>query len=77
MTCGICMTKYKLIINKARCIDCGASTGQCPTHAKTLSQLLNWNGEGTHGVFSDDTHDRVKQLIRACPVKAIIIEKIE
>jgi ferredoxin len=72
------MTKYKLIINRARCIDCGVSAGQCPTHAKTLSQLLNHNRRGTCiGVFSEDEYDRVKQLAKACPVKAIIIEKIE
>ena len=72
------MTKYRLIINRTRCIDCGVSTGQCPTHAKTLSQLLNQNSTGTCiGVFSDDKHDRIKQLAKACFVKAIIIEKIE
>jgi ferredoxin len=72
------MTKYRLIINRKRCIDCGVSTGQCPTHAKILSQLLNQNRRGTCiGVFSEDKYDRVKQLAKACPVKAIIIEKIE
>jgi ferredoxin len=29
------------------------------------------------GVFSEDIYERVKQLAEACPVKAIIIEKIE
>jgi ferredoxin len=72
------MTKYRLIINRTRCIDCGVSTGQCPTHAKTLSLLLNQNRKGTRiGVFSEDKYDDVKQLAKACPVKAIIIEKIE
>jgi ferredoxin len=72
------MAKYRLIINKTRCIECGVSTGQCPTHAKTLSQLLNQNRRGICiGVFSGDKYDRVKQLANACPVKAIVIEKIE
>lgn len=72
------MTKYRLIINRTRCIDCGVSTGHCPTHAKTLSQLLNQNrNDPCIGVFSEDKYDRVKQLAKACPVKAIIIEKIE
>ena len=72
------MTKYRLIINRTRCIDCGVSTGHCPTHAKTLSQLLNQNRRGNCiGVFSEDKYDRVKQLAKACPVKAMIIEKIE
>jgi len=71
------MTKYRVIINRDRCVDCGISTGQCPTHAKTLSQLLSQNREGNAGVFSDDICDRVKKLAEACPIKAIIIEKIE
>jgi ferredoxin len=33
----ICMTKYRLIIKRTRCIDCGVSTGQCPTHAKAIT----------------------------------------
>lgn len=71
------MTRYKVTINRDRCVDCGISTGQCPTHAKTLSQLLNQNRTGTFGgVFSEDRYDRVKQLAKACPVKAIKIEKI-
>ena len=45
---------------------------------KILSQLLSQNREGVSvGVFSEDIYDRVKQLAKACPVKAIIIEKIE
>jgi len=71
------MTKYKLIINKARCVECGVSTGQCPTHAKTLSQLLSQNRKGACGVFSEDKYDRVKQLAKACPVNAIEIARIE
>jgi ferredoxin len=72
------MTKYKLIINKTRCVECGVSTGQCPTHAKTLSQLLDQNRKGACiGVFSEDKYGRVKQLAKACPVKALIIEKVE
>jgi len=72
------MTKYKVTINRDRCVDCGTSTGQCPTHAKTLSQLLSQHREGVSvGVFSKDIYDRVKQLAEACPVKAITIEKIE
>jgi ferredoxin len=72
------MTKYKVIINRDRCVDCGISTGQCPTHAKTLSQLLSQNRQGIFiGVFSEDIYDQVRYLAKACPAKAIIIEKIE
>jgi len=72
------MTKYKVIINRNRCIDCGISTGQCPTQAKTLSKLLSQNREGESiGVFSEDIYNQVKQLAEACPAKAITIEKIK
>jgi ferredoxin len=72
------MAKYRVVINRDRCIDCGISTGRCPTHARTLSQLLSQNREGVFlGVFSEDIYDRVKQLVGACPAKAITIEKIE
>jgi ferredoxin len=72
------MTEYKVIINRNRCIDCGISTGQCPIHTKTLSQLLNHDREGgSVGIFSEDIYERVKQLTEACPVKAMIIKKTE
>jgi ferredoxin len=72
------MMKYRVIINRYRCIDCGISTGQCPTHAKTLSQLLSQNRKDISvGVFSEDIYERVKKLAEVCPVKAIIIEKID
>jgi ferredoxin len=75
---GICMMKNRVIINRDRCIDCGISTGQCPTHAKTLSQLLSQNRKDMSvGVFAEDIYIQVKKLAEACPVKAIIIEKME
>lgn len=72
------MTKYRVVINRDPCVDCGIATGRCPTHAKTLAQLLNQNREGASiGVFSKGKYGRVKQLAEACPVKAIVVEKIE
>jgi ferredoxin len=42
-----------------------------------LAQLLTKNQEkGAMGFFSEDLYDRVKQLVDACPVNAIVIEKI-
>jgi ferredoxin len=77
VTDEIFMAKYKVVINRNRCVDCGISTGQCPTHAKTLSQLLSQNRKGVSvGVFSEDIYERVKRLAEACPAKAIIIKKI-
>ncbi|MFX0203036.1 MAG: ferredoxin [Candidatus Hodarchaeota archaeon] len=70
--------KYRVIVNRDQCIDCGIATGQCPTHAKMLARLLNTNQVGlSGGVFSEDVYDRVKQLVDACPVNAIKIEKMD
>jgi ferredoxin len=72
------VAKYRVFINRDRCTGCGVSTGRCPTHAKTLSQLLSQTQEGeSAGVFSEDIYDRIKQLAEACTAKAIIIKKIE
>jgi ferredoxin len=76
--CEIDMPKYKLIVKKTQCVGCGVSVGHCPTHAKTLSRLLNQNRKEAHvEVFSEDIIDQVRQLVKACPVKALIIKKIE
>ena len=70
--------KYRIIVDRDRCVDCGIATGRCPTHAKMLSCLLSTNQAGSSmGVFSEDIYDRVKPLVDACPVNAIKIEKIE
>jgi len=72
------MVKYRVIVDRDRCISCGISIGRCPTHARLLSQLLTKDQEGmSMGFFSEDIYDRVKKLAEACPVKAIIIEKID
>ena len=72
------MIKYRVTVDMDRCVDCGIATGRCPTHARLLSQILNKNKEHTSmGVFSENLYDRVKQLVEMCPVKALIIEKIE
>jgi ferredoxin len=72
------MARYKVTINKDRCVGCGISTGQCPTHAKTLSKMLTSNRRGAWiGVLPEDEYESVKQLANACPVKAIVVEKIE
>ncbi len=70
------MAKYRVTIDKKRCIDCGIAVGRCPTHAILLSRLLKKNQEHM-GVFFEPLYNRVKQLAEACPAKAIVIEKIE
>jgi ferredoxin len=72
------MAKYRVTIDKKRCTDCGIAVGRCPTHAIQLSRLLKKNQEHVHmGVFFEPLYDRIKQLVEACPAKAIVIEKIE
>ena len=72
------MVLYRVIVDRTLCIACVISTGRCPTHARVLSRILNKNQEDTSmGVFPEDLYPRVKQIVEACPVKAIIIEKIE
>lgn len=73
------MVKYRLKINRDLCIDCGIATGHCPHHARVLARILSKNGdENELGIiFSEKLYDQVKQAAEGCPVKAIIIEKIE
>ena len=73
------MGKYRVTISKELCIGCGISIGQCPTHARTLSKILGCSGDQdvSRGTFSEAVYPRIKELAESCPVKAIIIEKIE
>ncbi|MFQ6075591.1 MAG: ferredoxin [Candidatus Bathyarchaeia archaeon] len=76
------MAKYRVTINRDLCIDCGIATGRCPTHARELARVLAKNldktSEDVSGViFPEELYNRVKQAVECCPVKAIIIEKIE
>ena len=80
---AISMVKYRVIINRDRCVDCGISVGRCPTHARVLARVLEQDRKQTSeerpsmGVFSEDLYDYVKKAIDACPERALIIEKIE
>ena len=73
------MVKYRLSINRDLCIDCGIAIGKCPHHARVLARILaNDECENELGIiFSENLYDQVKQAAEGCPVKAIIIEKIE
>ena len=77
------MVEYRLVIDKDRCIDCGLSSGRCPTHARLLARILKENNKKTSnerilvGVFSEEDYDQVKKLAEGCPEKALIIERKE
>jgi len=76
------MAKYRVIVNKDRCVDCGISIGRCPIHAQLLARELKPNSNDLSdecpimGVFSENL-DYVKKLVERCPEKALIVEKIE
>jgi Fe-S-cluster-containing dehydrogenase component len=75
------MSKYRVIVDKDRCIDCGISIGRCPIHAQLLARELKPNSNEstecpTLGVFSENLN-YIKELVKRCPEKALIIEKIE
>jgi len=73
------MGKYRVFIDRSFCIDCGIATGKCPTHSRMLARIfVNCESpENAVAIIPESLYDRVKQAAAACPVKAIIIEKIE
>jgi ferredoxin len=76
------MNRYRVFIDKDRCIDCGIDAGRCPTHAHVLAQLLSdkrveRSEETNTSIIPEDLYLRVKRAAEGCPVKAIIIEKID
>jgi len=76
------MTRYRVFIDKDRCIDCGIDAGRCPTHAHVLAQLLSdkrvERSEDTNtSIILEDLYPSVKRAAEGCPVKAIIIDKID
>jgi Fe-S-cluster-containing dehydrogenase component len=80
---GYCIVKYRVVIDKNRCVGCGISTGRCPVHARLLARVLETNVQKTcgerqiMGVFAENIYNYVKQLVESCPEKALIIERIE
>jgi Fe-S-cluster-containing dehydrogenase component len=76
------MARYRVIVNKDRCIDCGISIGRCPLHAQLLACELKRSSNHLSdeclimGVFSENL-EYIKGLVARCPEKALIIEKIE
>jgi ferredoxin len=76
------MVKYRLSINRELCIDCGLATGRCPPHARVIALIfaksLEAICENEVGIiFPETIYPRVKKAAEGCPVKAIIVEKVE
>jgi Fe-S-cluster-containing dehydrogenase component len=77
------VTKYRVVIDSERCVDCGISVGRCPTHAKLLAQVLKPDsiklkqGLKSMGVFDEKIYSYVITLVNSCPEHALIIKKVE
>ncbi len=76
------MVKYRVFINKELCIDCGSQTGRCPTHAIVLAGILADDRvkklrNSSIVVIPEDLYHSVKRASEACPLNAIIVERIE
>lgn len=68
------MAKYDVTINRDLCISCACASGRCPTHARTLSRLLNKHS--SNGTIDDTYLERALQAAKLCPQGAIKIERV-
>ena len=76
------MAKYRVFINRDRCIDCGIETGRCPTHARELARILANNrvtlaADVFTAIIPEELYHSVKHASEKCPMNAIIVEKID
>ena len=75
------MVKFRITIDRDSCIDCGISTGRCPTHSRSLARLIDnycekISNDTFLGSFSEDLFSHIMELAGSCPTKAIKIDKI-
>lgn len=68
------MAKYHVTIDRDLCTSCACASGRCPTHARTLSRLLN--KDSSNGTVESDCIEEVKKLAELCPEGAIKIQRI-
>lgn len=68
------MAKYQITINRDLCISCACASGRCPTHARTLSRLMNKHS--SNGTIDDTYIEDVQQAVKLCPRGAIKIERV-
>lgn len=58
----------KVIVNKDKCIGCGACTATCP-------EVFDFDDEGLAKVIKDEVNDDVKMAVESCPTEAIEIQE--
>jgi len=66
------MAKYHITINRDLCISCACASGRCPTHARTLSRLLNKHS--SNGTIDSAHIEEARKAAESCPKGAIKIE---
>lgn len=87
--CGFqyCVAKYRVIVDRSKCVACGAAPAACPE----VFELGSDNGKNrvidkysveltpelSVGVIPEELYDCARAGAEACPVDAIRIEKIE
>ena len=68
------MAKYDITINRDLCISCACSSGRCPTHARTLSRLLNTHS--SNGTIDERYVKEAQKAADSCPKGAIKISQV-
>ena len=58
----------KIIVEKDKCIGCGACTATCP-------EVFDFDDDGLAKVIKDEINDDVKMAAEGCPTEAIEIEE--
>ena len=80
------MIKYRITVDREICISCGVAPSICSqvfllgedNGKNRISETYSENTSDTKsvGIVTNELYDCVKQAADACPVQAIIIEKV-
>jgi len=86
LTCDI-MAKYRVVVNRAICIACGVARAVCPKvfergsdngKNKVVDKYSIYLDEMTSiGVIPEELYECAMKAVKACPTRAIKIEKVE
>lgn len=81
------LVKYKVIIDRDKCIACGAAPAACPEvfelgvdngKNKVVDEYsVELSPEKSIGIIPEELYECAKNGADVCPVDAIVIEKIE